>query len=124
MRALKSPIGVIPRAFRNHRTPEGYAFRVYCLAAQAQWGPLPAVARVTLKEAGRASVELERLAVALEAATARKQRRECARLRKQTFMLREQLARLERRLEELAPPKGPRAHLAAVHQAVAEANRK
>jgi hypothetical protein len=105
MRRLTSPIGVIPRAFTDSRRPDAIRYRRYCLNVQAQWGPLPAVALPTLKEAGRAAVELDRLNQDLEAARGRNRRRDAARLRKQIFMLREQLARLERRLEELAPPR-------------------
>ena len=124
MRRLRTPIGAIPRAYKDHRSIAALRDREYCLNAQAQWGPLPPIALGTLREAGRASVELEQLGLDLEAARARKQQKLASRIRKQQFMLREQLARLERRMEELAPPKGPRAHLEAVRTAVAEANRK
>src|ERR1051325_11105462 len=103
MLRLRSPIGGIPRPFRDHRRLEAKRYREYCLAIQTAWGPLPAIALSTLREAGRAAVELERLGFDLEAARARKQRQLATRVRKQQFMLREQLARLERRIEELSP---------------------
>jgi hypothetical protein len=105
MRRLRTPIGAIPRAFKDHRRPDAKRYRAYCLAIQEQWGPLPAIALPTLREAGRIAVELERLGADLELARARKQRREAARIGKRQFMAREQLGRLERRLEELAPPR-------------------
>ena len=61
MRRLRSPIGVIPRGFPDHRRADALRYRACYLAIQAQWGPLPAVALPTLREAGRAAVELERL---------------------------------------------------------------
>ena len=124
MRALRSPIGKIPRAYKDHRSLVALSYREYCLNAQAQWGPLPPIALSTLREAGRAVVELERLGLDLEVARARKQRRDATRIRKQQFMLREQLQRLERRLEELAPPRTSSAQLHAVQRAVQEANRR
>src|SRR5688572_25671145 len=100
MRRLRSPIGVIPRAYPDSRSVDAKKYREYCLVIQAQWGPLPPIATSTLREAGRAAVELERLGLDLEAARRRKRVREARIIRKQQFMLREQLARLERRLEE------------------------
>jgi hypothetical protein len=102
MRRLSSPIGVIPRGFPDHRRADARRYRAYVVALQAQYGPLPAIALGTLREAGRASVELERLAVDLEHARGRKRVREARQIRRQQFALREQLARLERRIEELA----------------------
>ena len=95
MRRLRAPIGAIPRGFTDHRSVAAKKYRVYCLAIQAQWGPLPAIALPTLREAGRAAVELERLGHEHELAIARKQRREAGRITKRQFMLREQLARLD-----------------------------
>ena len=62
----------------------------------------------TLREAGRVTIELERIGAELEAALARRRRRDVARLRRQRFATSEQLMRLERRLEELAAAR-PRA---------------
>jgi hypothetical protein len=122
MRRLKSPQGAIPRAYPDHRRADALRYRSYCLAVLAQLGPLPAVALTTLREAGRAAVELGRLSDDLETARVRRRRADVARARKASFMLREQLVRLERRLEELA---GPRQNdpLADVRRAVEEANR-
>ena len=122
MRALRSAIGVIPRGFPDHRKADARRYRAYCVAIQAQWGPLPPVALPTLREAGRAAVELERLGLDLETARGRKRRQDAARIRRQQFMFREQLGRLERRLEEFAPTRQADP-LAAVREAVAEANR-
>lgn len=124
MRALRSAIGVIPRGFPDHRKADARRYRAYCVAIQAQWGPLPPVALPTLREAGRAVVELERLGLDLETARGRKRRQDAARIRRHQFMLREQLGRLERRLEELAPTRVKQPDpLVAVREAVAEANR-
>jgi hypothetical protein len=122
MRALRAPVGAIPRGYRDHRTQEGKLYTEYCRAQQAQNGPLPLVATPTLREAGRLSVDLVLLGRDLELARARKQRREVARILKRQFMAREQLARLERRLEELGAQRPPD-RLAAVRLAVVEANR-
>lgn len=125
MRRLRSPIGAIPRGFLDHRTASAQRYRGYCVAIQAQWGPLPAVALPTLREAGRAAVELERLGHDLELARGRNQRRDAARIRRQQFMLREQLGRLERRLEELSVSNKRGADpLADVRRAVARVNVK
>jgi hypothetical protein len=123
MRRLKSPQGAIPRAYPDHRRADALRYRSYCLAILAQLGPLPAAALTTLREAGRAAVELGRLSDDLETARRRSRRTDMARARKAAFMLREQLVRLERRLEELA---GPRQSdpLADVRRAVEEANRR
>ena len=124
MRRLRSPVGVIPRGFPDHRTADAKHYRTYCLAMQAQWGPLPAVALPTLREAGRVAVELERLGLDLETARGRHRRQDAARIRRHQFMFREQLGRLERRIEALAVTRaGQSDPLTAVRQAVAEANR-
>jgi hypothetical protein len=104
VRRLIAPVGVIPRGFKDHRSVVAKRYRTYCLAIQAQWGPLPEVALPILREAGLAVVELERLAADLEAARHRTKnsRRDASRVRRQQFMLREQLGRLEHRIEELA----------------------
>lgn len=122
MRRLSSPIGDIPRAYADSRRSAARLYRSYCLSIQAAWGPLPPIAMGTLREAGRASVELERLGADMETARRLKRRRDCTRIRKQQFMLREQLARLERRLEELASKAAPD-RLTAVTHAIQAANR-
>jgi hypothetical protein len=101
MRRLRPANGEIPRTFQDSRRSLARKSRAYCVAIQQQWGPLPAVALPTLREAARAAIELERLAGDLEAARGRRQLKQAARIRKATFMLREQLGRLEARLEAL-----------------------
>ncbi len=59
MRALKPGGVAIPRAFRSHRTPDGYRYRVYVTALLARLGSLDQTALATLREAGRLAVELE-----------------------------------------------------------------
>ena len=102
MRRLRSPIGVIPRGYPDHRRSTARRYRDYCLVIQRQYGPLPDVALPALREAGRCAVELERLATDLEAARARRRLRDVRRIARQQFAAREQLQRLERRIEELA----------------------
>lgn len=108
MDALKRFRGVgVPRAFANHKTPEGAAYRRYVTAILARLGPLPADAATTLREAGRLAVELQCMGAELEAARGRVRRRAAARrdasrLRRQMVPMRTQLLTLERRLEELA----------------------
>ena len=123
MKALR---GRIPRAFPDHRRVEAKRYRAYVEAVEAHWGPLPPVARVVLREAGRAAVELERLGHDLEQARVLKRRRDAGRVRRQQFMLREQLGRLERRIEELATRRNgyERDPLADVRRAVQEAKRR
>lgn len=121
-RALRSPVGVIPRGFPDHRRGAARRYRAYCLAIQARLGPLPAMALPTLREAGRAVVELDRLGEDLERARGRRRLREVARFRRHQFALREQLVRLERRLEEFSS-RGNGNPLAEVRRAVEEANR-
>src|SRR5262249_42470914 len=103
-----SRIGVTPRGFADHRRKEARRYLAIIDAYQQEYGPLPPIAVPTLREAGRAAVELERLGLDLETARARKQRREATRIRKQQFTLREQLARMENRLKDWAPPKSQR----------------
>lgn len=114
MRRLRSTVGAIPRGFPDGRRADARRYREYCLAIQKQYGPLPDVALPTLREAGRAAVELERLGADLEAARARRRLREANRVRRQQFALREQLQRLERRLEELSAKRAPVSPMAAL----------
>src|SRR5258708_3062846 len=99
MRALS---GGIPRGFRGHRSHDGREYRAYCRSFIAQHGQLPAYATPTLREAGRCSVELGRLGLALDDALTRRRRRDAARIRRQLVTLRSQLVNRERRLEEVA----------------------
>jgi hypothetical protein len=117
MRALK-PGGVrIPRAYKSHKTPDGYRYRVYVTALLARLGPLPACANPTLREVGVLAVELEAMGRELQTARSRARRRDMARLRRSMTSARSQLITLERRLEELAEPRGSDP-LAAVREAV------
>ncbi len=102
---MKGLAGRIPRAFRNHQTPEGYRYREAVVAKLARLGPLPADARPVLKEWGRVVVELELLGHRLEAVRAmqRPRRIELRRLGSEARKLRVQLLMYERRLDELAP---------------------
>jgi hypothetical protein len=55
MDALR-PSGIrIPRAFKNHKTPDGRIYRRYLVSLIARLGSLPPYAEPTLKEAGRSS---------------------------------------------------------------------
>ena len=109
MRAIRCRYGVIPRAFANHRTPEGYAYRTYLTGILERLGPLPAIAGPTLREVGRLAVELNATGRELEAARKRNRRKDIARLRRAMTPMRTQLVKLEQRLEELASdrPKRP-----------------
>jgi hypothetical protein len=120
VRALK-PGGVrIPRAYKSHKSTDGYRYRVYVTALLARLGPLPAAATPTLREVGVLAVELEAMGRELEAARARSRRRDMSRLRRQMIPMRTQLMTLERRLEELAEPRTADP-LDAVRQAVERA---
>lgn len=96
--------GRIPRAIRNHRTPEGAAYGRYCRAVIARLGPLPDDARPTLREAGRLTLYLDHLAAELEARRAAKRPRskDLRRLERDQRKARVQLLMFERRLEEIA----------------------
>ena len=118
--------GGIPRAFTSHKTPEGAAYRRYVRAKVEQlFGAgqdAPISCEVTLREAGRLTVELQASGRELEDARAHKRRRDVARLRRQMIPMRTQLLALERRLEELAAPR-PADKMAALRSALEEANR-
>jgi len=49
----------IPRAFANHRTKVGAAYRLIVQAKLARLGTLPADARPVLRDSGRLAVELD-----------------------------------------------------------------
>jgi hypothetical protein len=123
VRRLRSSIGVIPRGFPDGRTREARRYRAYCVAMQEQFGPLPAIALPTLREAGRCQCELERLAEELQAPRARRRLRDARRIRRDQFALREQLQRLERRLDEFGATRKANP-LAGVRAAIKEANRR
>ncbi len=103
MRALT---GRIPRGLQNHKSPEGRRYGAYCRAKIARYGPLPADALPILREAGLATLELERLHQLKEAAKARHRKGDETRLRRQIRSERVQLIFLERRLDELAGSNG------------------
>jgi hypothetical protein len=111
----------VPRAFADHRTVDARAYAARVRDLQQAYGPVPKVALPTLREAALAALELARLGTDLEAARARRRRRDIARLGRRIFMAREQLMRLERRLQELGATK-PADPMAAVRDAVAAAN--
>ncbi len=105
MRSIRCKLGVIPRAFDDHRTPEGAGYRVYCGAILARLGKLHPSANPILREAGRLAIDLDAIGRELDAARRRngeKARKEVARLRRRITPMRTQLLTLERRLEELA----------------------
>ena len=104
-------VGRIPRAFKSHKNPEGWAYGAYVRAKLARLGPLPADARPTLREAGVMAVDLERLTRELLAARTRQERR---RLRRDAKTLRALLLAYERRLEELAGRHGSGPNIAEV----------
>ena len=110
----------IPRAFANHRTKVGAAYRLIVQAKLARLGTLPADARPVLREWGRLACELELLGERLDAVRALKQprRAELRRLQSESRKCRVQLLMYERRLDELAAatkPEGTRdlSHLLA-----------
>lgn len=122
---MRLETGQIPRAFKNHRNPKGYAYRTYLEGILTRLGPLPADARPTLREAGRLTVDLEAMGFELDTARELHRRRDVARLRRQMASARAQLMKLERRLEEFANhgSHARRDPLADVRRAVEEANR-
>lgn len=125
MRRLRSANGVVPRAFKDHRSADARRYRRYCEDIQKQWGPLPALALPTLRRAGLTYVALEQLDADLEHARKRNQRTLARQIRREQFRFAEALARRERRIEELANA-GRNGHgnpLDAVRAAVAEATR-
>jgi hypothetical protein len=101
MRALR---GGIPRAYANHKTPQGWAYSAYARAKLARLGPLPRDAMPTLREAARVAIELELLGHRQDALRAmrRPRRAELRRLGSEARKMRVQLLLLERRLEEVA----------------------
>jgi hypothetical protein len=117
MRRLSSTKGVVPRAYPDHRRREARRYRDYVENIQQQWGPLSPVALEVAKEAGRITVELERLSVDLEAATARKRRRDIGRIRRAQTTARAQRLHFERRIEELVATQGRKTSFAAAVRA-------
>lgn len=103
MRALSSGV---PRAYRDHRKPDARRYREYCAAKIARYGKLPADARPILREAGLATIELERLHELAEHAWAKNRRKDANRLRRAIRVTQAQLLAMERRLEELMSRSG------------------
>lgn len=94
--------GGIPRAFKDGRSAEARAYRAYALSIITRFGwtdGIPAGARTLLREAGRCSVELERVAFTLDSARTQRDRNRAYR---QQRALRTQLLNFEARLEQLA----------------------
>lgn len=102
MRCLR---GGIPRAFLNHKSPEGDLYGDYCRSLLDRVGAVPKSARPTLKAAGLLVVELDRLSTDLDVARHGRRRRDQNRIRRQMVIMRSQLVTLERRLEELSSRK-------------------
>jgi hypothetical protein len=102
MRALRSPIGAIPRGFKDHRRREGRIYAQYCRAVQQRFGPLSQDSLPLLRIAGRLVVELGRLDVQLDAAYAARRYRVASRLRRQQTPLRTQLLTFEHEIEQRA----------------------
>lgn len=99
MRRLR---GGIPRTFTNHKTPQAYVYRALLRAKIASLGPLPADARVTLREYGRLVLDLQRLHEEQDRAVARGRVTVARRIDKRLTPMRTQLVALELRLEALA----------------------
>ena len=91
--------GRIPRAFADHRTAKGHAYRREYAAIVARFPGLPPAAERWVKEAALAAVELDLAAEAQEHATPRT----AASLGHLRARLRQQLLDLEERLAALVP---------------------
>ena len=92
--------GRIPRALKNHKTPEGWAYGQYCRGLLARLGPLPNDARPTLREAGLVVVDLIRARENLERIQKPRFRDAKRRYAREILHLRHTLLLLERRLEQ------------------------
>ncbi len=92
--------GRIPRALKNHKTPEGWAYGQYCRGLLARLGPLPNDARPTLREAGLVVVDLIRARENLERIQKPRFREAKRRYAREILHLRHTLLLLERRLEQ------------------------
>lgn len=112
MRSLK---GGIPRGYSDHRRPEARAYASYLRALVTRFGELPPDVTPLVREAGRLAVDLERLALALEAAVAARRRRDQARIRRQRTIALSQLLTLEQRLEERLARSRPKVSRLADH---------
>jgi len=105
---VKALAGGIPRAFANHQTTEGAAYREVVRAKLERLGTLPKDARPVLREWGRIAVELDLLGRRLDAQRALKRPRklELRRLGSESRKLRIQMLLMERRLDDLAAARG------------------
>jgi hypothetical protein len=103
---MSKPLRGIPRAFKNHKNPDGFAYRAYVVALKKRLPGLPTHAAPTLREAGLTVVDLTRARAELEELRARrgpgKRKGQERRVRAEQRKLRVQLLMLERRLEDLA----------------------
>jgi len=99
---VKALAGRIPRALRSHRTPDGAAYGDYLRALLDRLGSLPRDARPLLREAGRLTLDIERLRADQEAALARGRRGEARSLDDRLVTLRSQLLQVEANLEARA----------------------
>ncbi len=98
MKPLK---GGIPRVFLTHRSAIARRYRAYCEAWIRRAGrTLPADVLPTIRDAGWATVELERLTHDLEKARTRRRLKDARRLRREMAVLRGQRLALERHLTE------------------------
>jgi hypothetical protein len=92
----------VPRGYANHKSPEAWRYRQFCLAKVARYGKLSGDALIILREAALCTIELERLHTQAEHAHLKNRRRDASRLARTIASARKQLLDLERRLEELA----------------------
>jgi len=100
MRALA---GGVLRVSADGRSAEQRRFSAHCRAyAERCGGTVPADARTLLRECWRVMLDLDRLNGDLDAAVARRRRRDERRIRRQLTIMRSQLFAFERRLDELA----------------------
>jgi len=101
---MNALVGRIPRAFKNHKSPEGRAYSAYCRGKLARYGKTtcPPDVRPTLREAGKVNAELERLSLLEEVVRAKRNRKtEGRRLRREISLLRLTFNRLDERLDLL-----------------------
>jgi len=105
---VRALAGRIPRAFKSHKTPEGWAYGRYLRAKLQRLPNLPPDARPLLREAGRITIDLMKLGQRRDEIQSTKQPRQAAlrRLGSESRKLRVQLLLIEKRLEEMAASNG------------------
>lgn len=110
--------GKIPRAFGNHKTPEGRIYGAYVRALQERLGPLPASAAPLLRQAGRLLVEIQGIESDYDKARARSRQTDMRRLRRHLTGARALLLKTEERLETIAArePRDLTAALKGLHR--------